>query len=147
MASQRELREIHNPKERARELAIKNMMATYGYGHEDAEKMLEITNVKVVEALYGAAVGGVAAWKAGPIMKNAADNIRLFRKPWLRYSGQIASFAFFYYVGTQLPERVFYKVSPNNTGITHDTMVSRSDLVARFRLFEDPNRDAMSLED
>lgn len=93
--------------------------------------------VKRTEAMWGTACGGFAAYKAGPIQREAANSIRIFRKPWLRFVGQAASFSFFYYLGCQMPMRFFRLASKDNVGATHDVKVAQADLVSRFRLYDE----------
>lgn len=97
--------------------------------------------VKRTETMWGTFCGGLAAYKAGPIQRELANSIRLFRKPWLRYAGQFAAFSFFYYVGTQMPTRFFRLASKGNVGATHDVAVAQADLVSRFRLFDEDEHD------
>jgi len=47
----------------------------------------------------------------------------------------------FYYVGTQLPTRLFRIVSADKRGATHDVKVSQADLVSRFRLFDESEQE------
>ena len=68
-----------------------------------------------------------------------AHSIRLFRKPWMRYLGQFTAFSLAYYCSVQLPPRFFVWFDSKNTGVTHDKVVSRSDVVNRFRLFDSPS--------
>jgi len=129
------LRDIHDPKLRSRELCIKRIQASYGYDRGDAEKVYEIMGVRRTEMLWGTACGGFAAYKVGPIFADLANSVRLFRKPWMRSLGQVGSFGFFYYLGLQMPMRLFRLTSPNNVGATHDVKIANADLVNRFRLF------------
>lgn len=93
--------------------------------------------VKSTETMWGTACGAFAAYKAGPVQRELANSIRVFRKPWLRYTGQIAAFSFAYYVGTQMPMRLFRLASKDNVGATHDIKVAQADVVSRFRLFDE----------
>jgi len=136
LEANRELREISDPRERSRERSIKNIEISYGYDRENAEKIHEISRVRFIETAFGGSLGAFAAWKVGPIMTDIAHSIRLFRKPWMRYLGQFSAFGLAYFMGTQLPQRFFVWFDEKNTGVTIDKVVSRSDVVERFRLFE-----------
>lgn len=59
----------------------------------------------------------------------------LFKKSWMRFPVPIAIFAAAYHVGTMLPSRFGRKLSWDPT-VTHETYSSSTDLVGRFRLFE-----------
>ena len=96
----RDLREIEDPKLRAREHFIKKIQASYGYDRANAEKVYEIMQVKQVEMLFGTAVGGLAMYKAGPVISEMEYTTRLFRKPWMRFPLRAGVFALGYYIAT-----------------------------------------------
>ena len=50
-----------------RENAIKRIQVSYGYDHENAEKVYEIMRVRQVEQMFGLACGSLAAYKWMPI--------------------------------------------------------------------------------
>ena len=57
----------------------------YGYTPEDARKVFEIQEYKAGQLLFNSCVGLFAAWKVGPMQKEAALAYPLFRKTWMRY--------------------------------------------------------------
>lgn len=59
----------------------------------------------------------------------------MFRKAWMRFPVPIAIFSAAYTIGTMLPQRFGRKLSFDPT-VTHDTYTSSTDLVGRFRLFQ-----------
>ena len=70
----------------------------------------------------------------------------------MRFPLQLGAFGMAYYVGLQLPSRVFRKFTNENlfsikrdNGVGHDTYKGETDLVGRFRLFE--NNEHVSNED
>jgi hypothetical protein len=67
LAEDRRLRNIGQPLDRMSESAIKRIQVSYGYDHENAEKVYEIMRVKQVEQMWGAACGAFAAYKWMPI--------------------------------------------------------------------------------
>ena len=46
LENDRYLRNMSNPSDRVREKAVTRIMASYGYDHENAEKVYEIMRVK-----------------------------------------------------------------------------------------------------
>jgi len=54
------------------------------------------------------------------------------------YPPYMVAFGLFFYGGLQAPHRLFPKLDPKrNPGVTHEYYTSHSDLVSKFRLFED----------
>ena len=142
----RDLREIEDPKLRAREHYIKKIQASYGYDRANAEKVFELMQVKQVEMLWGSAVGALAMYKAGPICREMEHSYRIFRKPWMRVPVRAAVFGFGYLIATQLPAKFGRKISWSPE-VTHDTYTGQMDLVSRFRLFENDESRGGSQED
>ena len=142
----RELRDIEDPKLRAREHHIKKIQVSYGYDRANAEKVYEMMQVKQVEFMWGTAIGALAAYKAGPIQREIEHSYAMFRKAWMRYPLKVGVFAFGYHIATSLPARFGRKISwaPE---VTHDTYTSSMDLVSRFRLFENDESHGGSKED
>lgn len=143
---------VTDPSLRAREAHIDRIQKSYGYGRDDAEKVYEIVQLRSVEFAFASLCGGVAAWKVTPIQRELSQSLRLFRKPWMRFPMQMTAFGIAYYVGLQLPSRVFRKFTNTNlfsvkrdNGVGHDTYKGETDLVGRFRLFE--NNEHVSNED
>lgn len=81
----RDLRDIEDPKLRAREHYIKKIQASYGYDRANAEKVYEMMQVKQVEMMWGTAFGALAAYKVSPIQKEIERSYGIFRKAWMRY--------------------------------------------------------------
>ena len=146
MAHERKLRNIDNPATQAREHAVGRIMASYGYDHENAEKVYELMRVKQVEQLWGLACGGLAAYKWMPIQKEMEASNALMRKRWMRYPLTAGVFATAYFAGLQLPVRFFQKATHRNEGVSSDTYQGKHDLVGRFRIFENGNEPS-SAED
>ena len=63
----RQLRNIDTLRYQARENAIKRIQVSYGYDHENAEKVYEMMRVRQVEQFWGLGVGAFAAYKWMPI--------------------------------------------------------------------------------
>ena len=120
---------------------IQKIMATYNYDRENAEKVLEYMRVKRVETIWGSACGAFAAWKMGPIQKELEHSHVLFRKAWMRVPLQVTAFCTAYWLGTQLPTRLFKKFTTNN-GVNNDTYTGEHDYVSRFRLWEHSDAQA-----
>ena len=110
LATDRELRDIHDPFLRNREHSIRRIEKSFGYSRDDSEKVYDIMKVNQMEQLFGTVIGGVCALKIGAIQRELAHSIRIFRKPWLRYCSQAAVFAMSYYCGIMIPSRVLYKL-------------------------------------
>ena len=110
-------------------------MYSYGYDRENAEKVYEIQRLRAFEMLWGTACGVVAVYKTGPVRHEISSTYALFRKPWMRVPIPLAVFAFAYKVGTALPHRLGSKYLTKQ-GITHESYKEESDVVSRFRLFE-----------
>ena len=90
--AQRNLRDIEDPSLRSREWQIMQIQKTYGYDRTNAEKVLEMMEVKKVEMMWGTACGGVAAYKFGPIQKELEHAHSIFRKAWMRHPLRITAF-------------------------------------------------------
>ena len=83
-------------------------------------------------------VGTFVAVYARPLQRNVQNYSALFRKPWMKVPIYSFFFVCGFYGGIQLPYKFFPKLSPNtNTGISHSVYTSSSDIVSRFRMFED----------
>ncbi len=95
----RDLRNIASPAVRQREYAIKRIQASYGYDHDNAEKVYEIMRVKQVEQMFGLALGAFAAYKWMPIQREMEAANALLRKQWMRYPMVGAVFASAYWMG------------------------------------------------
>ena len=135
---QRNLRDTQDPRLRAREWKIMQIQNTYGYDRTNAEKVLEMQEVKNVEMMWGSLCGAFAYYKAGPIQRELEHSHAIFRKAWMRHPLRIGAFAAAYYVGIQLPSRFLRRFQKNYTdGVTNDIYTSRFDYVSRFRLFDD----------
>ena len=128
-----------------RENAIKRIQASYGYDHENAEKVYEIMRVKQVEQLFGLACGAVAANRWMPIQREMELSNAMLRKRWMRYPMVAGVFGFAYFCGMQLPVRFFQKIGHRNEGISHESYKGKHDIVGRFRLFE--NSESSGAED
>ena len=63
----RDLRDIEDPRLRAREYYIKKIQVSYGYDRDNAEKVFEMMQVRQVETLWGVVGGAFAAYKFAPI--------------------------------------------------------------------------------
>ena len=135
----RDLRNIPDSGLRRREHTIKKLEATYGYSREDAEKVYEMSAVRAVNTLFGASIGLFASYKSVPIAEDLALRWRLFRKPWMRYQVPIAAFMMAYYVGMQIPARIFHKGAKKDPHVSFDHYASEQDLVGKFRLFANDN--------
>ena len=107
MQQDRYLRDIGDPATRAREHVIKRIQASYGYDHENAEKVLEIMRVRQVEQLWGVACGALAAYKWMPIQREMEASSAILRKRWMRYPMVAGVFGAAYFCGLQLPVRFF----------------------------------------
>lgn len=107
MQQDRYLRDIGNPAIRARESAIKRIQASYGYDHENAEKVYELMRVRQVEQLWGLACGTLAAYKWMPIQRQMEAASAIWRKQWMRYPIVAGVFGIAYFCGLQLPVRFF----------------------------------------
>jgi len=107
LGQERHLRNVANPADRMRENAITRIMASYGYDHENAEKVYEIMRVKQVEQMWGLGCGGLAAYKWMPIQREMEASSRILRKQWMRYPMVGSVFATAYIIGLQLPTRFF----------------------------------------
>lgn len=95
--------------------------------------------VRTVETAFSASIGLVAAYKARPINEDLALRWRLFRKPWMRLPVPVAAFGMAYYVGSQIPAKLFHKWSGNDSRISFDHYAGQNDLVGKFRVFENDN--------
>lgn len=73
-------------------------MVSYGYDHENAEKIIEYQNVQNFQKLFGTAVGAFAAYKVQPIYSEAAYRFPFFRKFWMRFPMQLSVFGVFYWI-------------------------------------------------
>jgi len=122
---------------RAREEVVKKIQASTGYDRTNAEKVYEMTQVRMAEGAFGLACGLLAVYKVRPMQRQLQQHTVIFRKPWMRVPILASAFGAAYFVGTALPARVFQKFSRDYNGINADTVASRHDLVGRFRLFED----------
>lgn len=144
----RDLRTIKDEGLNAREYDIRKIMVSYGYDHENAEKIYEYGRVENAKQLFGASVGALVAYKFNPIYHEAAHRYPLFRKFWMRFPMQLSVFAFSWYVSMQLPNRMVKwftgGVGPTNKdtrwfngnrGVTQEMIQSNTDLVGRFRMF------------
>ena len=153
----RDLRTIKDKSLNAREHAIRKIMVSYGYDHENAEKVYEYGRVENAKQMFGATMGALAAYKFNPIYQEAAHRHLLFRKFWMRFPMQLSVFAFAWYVSIQIPNRMVKwftgSVGPThksdrwfngNRGVTQELMLSNTDLVGRFRMFE--NQSVQSAE-
>lgn len=100
--------------------------------------------VKRVEMIFGASCGAFAAFKVGPMQKEMEMSYAIFRKTWMKLPVRLAAFAAAYHIGTQLPTRLFRKLSKKDAGIANDTYTGEFDYVSRFRLFEN---DSQALSD
>lgn len=79
------MREISDPGDRNREYTIRKIQATYGYDHENAEKVYEIMKVRQVEFLWGLGCGSIAAYKLQPFRRGLEERNSIFRKAWMKY--------------------------------------------------------------
>ena len=138
----RAMRDIDNPATRARESAIRRIMVSYNYDHQNAEKVYEIMRVKQVEQIWGLACGSLAAYKWMPLQREMEAGNAIMRKNWMRYPITVGVFATAYWIGLQLPVRFFQKATHRNDGISEDTYKGQHDLVGRFRLFESSKSDS-----
>jgi hypothetical protein len=68
-------------------------------------------HVRKYEFAWGSAIGGVFAWRISQWQAELAHSIRVFRKPWMRYSTQVIVFGMAYYCGSMIPSRVLSKFS------------------------------------
>ena len=136
LAQDRGLRNISNPADRARESAISRIQASYGYDHENAEKVYEIMRVKQVEKMWGISCGALALYKWMPIQRELEAGQAMWRKTWMRYPLSISVFSIAYFIGTQMPSRFFQKFTRRDLGVSTDTYMGQGDLVGRFRLFD-----------
>ena len=130
----RELRDIRDSAISDNEWRIKKIMVSYGYSREDAEKILAYQDVEDVKTGFGVACGAFAAYKFGPIQKDLAKRHVLFRKFWMRFPLQAAVFSAAYLTSVQIPNRMS-KIF-GSRGVTQEMAMSTTDLVGRFRIFE-----------
>lgn len=84
----------------------------------------------------------------GPIQKEAAHSIPLFRKTWMKIPIRLGAFMGAFYVAAQLQTRIFPKFSKkhyvNSTGgITGQTYLANHDLISKFRFFQDEEDDTV----
>ncbi len=87
--------------------------------------------------IVGAACGTVGALYARPLQRNLSKYNAIFRKPWLSYPIYVAAFGCAYYGGTQLPGRLFPKLTYGKyEGVNHAYYTSSQDIVSKFRMFE-----------
>lgn len=133
--TQRTLRDMDNKEIRMRETHIQKIMYSFGYDRENAERVFELGKVRQVESMVGIAAGALAVYKTGPLRKECAQSYGLFRKAWMRYPAPIVVFAVGYTLATMVPQRLGRKLSwaPR---VTTDVYTSETDLVGRFRVFE-----------
>ena len=88
----------------------------------------------MVKFYWGALVGGVAAYKFQPIQADLARRHALFRKAWMRFPLQMAVFAGFSLTAIQIPNRMSKLLG--HRGVTQDMAMSATDIVGKFRMFE-----------
>ena len=88
-------------------------------------------------------VGAFAAYKAGPLQREAAASYPLFRKAWMRFPFQASVFCGAYYCAGQLQTRIFpkfsksfYRAKDGRNGISPNSYQANHDLISKFRLFE-----------
>lgn len=112
----RAMRDIDNPATRMRERAIKKIMVSYGYDKENAEKVFEIMRVKQIEKLWGVSCGAFAAYKWMPVQRELEAGQSIWRKTWMRYPLTLGIFGATYFIGTQLPTKIFSKLSDRRNG-------------------------------
>lgn len=144
---QRDLRDVEDTHFANEEFLVRKIMATYDYDRENAVKILEYIRVKRVETIFGAGIGALAVYKANPVLRELEVNNPLFRKAWMRVPLRLTAFVGAYYIGTQLPVRLFRKISRKSKGVTQETAFAEFDYTSRFRLFENNNADALSADD
>ena len=65
----RQQRSIDTLNWQAREDAVKRIQVSYGYDHENAEKVYEMMRVKQIEQLWGLSCGAIAAYKWMPLQR------------------------------------------------------------------------------
>jgi hypothetical protein len=98
--------------------------------------------------LIGACFGGVALIYAKPIQRHLQRYNAIFRKPWMKLPVYGSVFMFFGYFGVQFPAKILPKLASNPTGVSHSTVLSHHDMVAKFRLFDNvessDQRDGMA---
>jgi hypothetical protein len=122
--------------DKTREHIIKRIQASYGYDHENAEKVYEMLRVQQVEQLWGFSLGAFAAYKWMPLQRELQASNAIMRKWWMRYPLVAGVFYSAYYVALQMPTRIFQKLTHRNEGISPESYKGRHDLVGRFRIFE-----------
>jgi hypothetical protein len=139
---------------RSREYTIRRIANSFQYSRDDAEKVYEMMQVRKYEVAWGAAFGGFFAFKANAWCAEAAHSIRVFRKPWMRYTIQAAVFGAAYYCGLMVPSKILGKFDKGGnvmhqyrgygvSGVTTDSMLGRSDMVQRFRLFDEQTNQSL----
>jgi len=105
LSQERYLRNIDSPADRVRENAIKRISVSYGYDHENAEKVYEIMRVKQIEQMFGLTCGALAAYKWMPIQNEMELSNAMLRKRWMRYPMVAGIFYAAYFCSMQLPVR------------------------------------------
>jgi hypothetical protein len=90
-----------------------------------------------IDSLIALGCGAVAAYWARPIQRHAERYSALFRKPWMKLPILGTAFACGVLGGSQMPSRIFHKLTPSkNQGVDFAHYSGSEDVVSRFRLFE-----------
>lgn len=92
--------------------------------------------IRQVEMAFGIACGSFATYKWMPLQRELQASNAIMRKRWMRYPIACGIFGAAYYFSQQIPVRFLQKATHRNEGISHETYQGKTDLVSRFRLFE-----------
>ena len=68
-----------------REDQIKRIQMEFGYSYSDAAKVYELQQFKATQIAFNSSIGLFAAYKFGPMQKEASMSYPLFRKAWMRF--------------------------------------------------------------
>ena len=142
---ERGLRNVPISHTRFRERCIRKIQDEYGYSRDNAAKMHEYQELKGKQYTMNILIGGICAWKCGPIQREAALTYPLFRKTWMKLPIQGSAFIAGVFCANQLTTHYFPKLSfkyikertqGGYNGVTGEVYQGQQDLVSKFRMFE-----------
>ena len=81
-----------------------------------------------------------------PVQREMEASNALLRKQWVRYPIVAGVFASAYFFGLQLPTRFFQKLTHRNEAINTETYMGGHDVVGRFRLFQNADKNTSAEE-
>ena len=91
------------------------------------------------------AIGGFAAYKAGPFQNAAAGSYVLFRKAWMKLPIRLATFGAAYYTANQIQTRFFPRAHFSywrEGGQKSAIYLANQELISKFRIFDGDNAQA-----